>query len=580
MARTVEDCRLLENLMAGPHRDDIVSLRPKLTIPADLPGVGGLRIAASADLGGFEVAPEVRENLREAAGVFRSLGAAVDEVGLALDIDDLREAARAHFAAIFGSLIRRSLARHRDLMTSYAIAFAEDAGEPNVGYYRSLEIESEVYAQVADVLEDHDLLITPVFGVPALKATARVRHRRHVPPGPDARLQPVQPLPRARVPCGRSREGVPLGVQVVGRTYDDVSVFRAAAAFAAARPWFDDPATRPFLKGAPNELQRTLQAPPAVRRGRRRGGRGRARGRPRDGPRRHSRSDRRAPNRLTLRIGWTSQPDNLNPFIGWQNVTYQIWSINYGFLFGFGSDNSPTLDLAREFPTEENGGISADGTVWTIKLRQGVKWSDGQPFTAEDVAFTYNYIVKNRMLNMAITTVGIEEAEALAPDVVRITCSRPKADMMHIFLPILPRHVWEKVDPDEAQTSYANKPPIVGTGPFITTAFKKGSYVRMERNPYDWGTRPTLDELLFEYYTNGDTMTADLKSGASTPPGASPRRSSTLLASVEGLQPVAYNFFNWDYLSLNCYDGKSLATPCSGTGASATRSTTRSTGRR
>ena len=126
-----------------------------------------------------------------------------------------------------------------------------------------------------------------------------------------------------------------------------------------------------------------------------------------------------SPGTLALRIGWTSQPDNLNPFIGWQNVTYEIWSINYGFLFGFGNDNSPTLDLAREFPTEENGGISADGKVWTIKLRTGVKWSDGQPFSAEDVAFTYNYVVKNEMMTMAITTVGIEEAEALAPDVVQ-----------------------------------------------------------------------------------------------------------------------------------------------------------------
>ena len=110
---------------------------------------------------------------------------------------------------------------------------------------------------------------------------------------------------------------------------------------------------------------------------------------------------------LTLRIGWTSEPDNLNPFIGWQNSTYEIWSINYDFLFGFGAANSPTLDLAREFPTKENGGISADGKVWTIKLRTGVKWSDGQPMTADDVAFTYNYVVKNKMLNMAITTVGI-----------------------------------------------------------------------------------------------------------------------------------------------------------------------------
>ncbi len=268
-----------------------------------------------------------------------------------------------------------------------------------------------------------------------------------------------------------------------------------------------------------------------------------------------------SPDALTLRIGWTSQPDNLNPFIGWQNVTYEIWSINYDFLFGFGNDNSPTLDLAREFPTEENGGISADGKVWTIKLRTGVKWSDGQPFTAEDVAFTYNYIVKNEMMTMAITTVGIKDAKALAPDVVQINCTRPKADMMHIFLPILPKHVWENVDPKEAQTSYVNEPPIVGTGPFITTEFKKGSHVKMERNPYYWGTTPTLDELLFEYYTNGDTMTADLKSGAIDAAWGIPEAQFDSLSSVEGIQPVAYNFFNWDYLSLNCYEGKSLGNP-------------------
>ncbi len=132
---------------------------------------------------------------------------------------------------------------------------------------------------------------------------------------------------------------------------------------------------------------------------------------------------------------------------------------------------------------------------------------------------------------------------------------------MHIFLPILPRHVWENVDPKEAQTSYVNEPPIVGTGPFITTEFKKGSHVKMERNPYYWGTTPTLDELLFEYYTNGDTMTADLKSGTIDAAWGIPEAQFDSLASVDGIEPVAYNFFNWDYLSLNCYEGKSLGNP-------------------
>ena len=267
-------------------------------------------------------------------------------------------------------------------------------------------------------------------------------------------------------------------------------------------------------------------------------------------------------SKVTLRIGWTTEPDNLNPFIGWQNPTYEIWSINYDFLFGFGLNASePTLDLAREFPTQENGGISADGKVWTIKLRQGVKWSDGQPLTADDVAFTYNYIVKNQMLNMAIATVGIEEATVLAPDVVQITCSQPKADMEHIFLPILPKHVWETVDPKDAQTSYVNRPPIVGTGPFITTEFKRGGYIKMDRNPYYWGTRPTVDQILFLYYTNADSMTADLKSGGIDAAWGIPEAQFDSLASVAGIEPLAYNFFNWDYLNLNCYEGESLGNP-------------------
>ena len=252
MARTIEDCRLLENVMAGPHRDDIVSLRPKITIPPDPPGVEGWRIAVSADLGGFEVDGEVRDNLRDAAAVFDALGAEVEEVGLALDMGDVREAARAHFATIFGSLIGQSLPEHRDLMTSYAVAFAEDAARPNVGYYRSLEIESAVYAEVAGVLEEHELLVAPVFGVPALKATVadydiEVMYRH----GMTLIFNMCSRCPVLVVPCGRSREGVPLGIQIVGRTYDDVSVFRAAAAFAAARPWFADPATRPVLEGSP-----------------------------------------------------------------------------------------------------------------------------------------------------------------------------------------------------------------------------------------------------------------------------------------------------------------------------------------
>ena len=195
-----------------------------------------------------------------------------------------------------------------------------------------------------------------------------------------------------------------------------------------------------------------------------------------------------AAGKVVLKVGWTSEPDNLNPFVGWATTTYEIWTVNYNFLFGFdGQSFRPTLGLAAQFPTKANGGISPDGKIWTIHLKPDLKWSDGQPLTADDVAFTYNYVVKNHMANMALTTVGITGAKVIDPTTVQIICSQPKADMESIFLPILPKHVWEHVAPQLAATTFANKPPIVGSGPFYTVAFKKGSYIEMVRTPYYWG---------------------------------------------------------------------------------------------
>ena len=252
MARTVEDCRLLENVMAGPHPDDIVSLRPKLEIPAPTDGVEGWRIALSYDLGGFEVDDEVRRNIDEAAAAFSSLGASVEPAPMRLDMGDVREATRAHFATIFGSLVAEALPQHRDLMTPYAIEFAEDSRRPTIGYYRGLEIESAVYAAVVPALESHDVLIAPVFGLPGLGADyhdydLEVMYTR----GMTLIFNMCSRCPVLVVPCGRSAEGLPMGIQIIGRTYDDLSVFRAGAAFAAARPWYNTPERRPTLEGSP-----------------------------------------------------------------------------------------------------------------------------------------------------------------------------------------------------------------------------------------------------------------------------------------------------------------------------------------
>jgi peptide/nickel transport system substrate-binding protein len=263
-----------------------------------------------------------------------------------------------------------------------------------------------------------------------------------------------------------------------------------------------------------------------------------------------------SPTKVVLKIGWTVEPDNLNPFIGWQNQDYEIWSINYSFLFGFGTSDKPTLDLASEFPTKQNGGLSADGKLWTIHLRPNLKWSDGQPLTAADVAFTYNYIIKNKMLNMSLATRGIISAKAVDPTTVQILCARPKADMMRVFIPILPQHVWSKVSPQAATTSFTNPVPIVGSGPFTTVEFAKGKFLRMERNPYYYGTKPAVDEIIFSTYTNPDSMTIDLKSGNIDAAWGIPVAQFKPLQSTSGIEAIAYPYYNWEYLNFNCYSGQ------------------------
>jgi peptide/nickel transport system substrate-binding protein len=268
--------------------------------------------------------------------------------------------------------------------------------------------------------------------------------------------------------------------------------------------------------------------------------------------------------KVVLKLGWTEEPDNLNVFIGYQDTSYEIWALNYDLLFGAGDHNQPTLDLASEFPTQQNGGISANGKIWTIHIRSGVKFQDGVPLTAADVAFTYNYIIKNQMANLLNYVQGIESAKALNPTTVQLTCAHPMAPgyMETFSIYILPQHIWEHVSPAAAITSYGDKPPIIGSGPFETVSYVKGSYIEMVRNPYWWGPKPTIDTIYFEAYQNADTMVSDLTKGKIDGAWGIPVAEFKQLQSVKGVKAIAYPFYDWDYLEFNCYNqASSLGNP-------------------
>ncbi len=259
MARTIADCALFQNVLSGPHPQDIASIRPKLRIPTKLEGdLKGWRIAYSPDLDGYEIDADVARNTAAAAAVFRSLGATVEEVDIGWVHEDIVKGCSAHFGTVFGPWIAKVAAEHRDLLTPYANAFAERMKAVRTEHYlESLEIEGRMYAKLGKLLQRYRLLLCPTLPVPSIKAGEDYVDTPLMINGKPQRsiedwlmticFNMMSRCPVMSVPSGLASTGVPTGLSIVGRTYDDVSVFRAAAAFERARPWLDVPARRPKL---------------------------------------------------------------------------------------------------------------------------------------------------------------------------------------------------------------------------------------------------------------------------------------------------------------------------------------------
>jgi len=247
MTRSVADGALMQNVMSGPYPGDICSLRDKVVIPETLESIKGWKVALSIDLGYYEVDTEVQKNTREAAKVFKSLGCKVEEVNVGWNYGSL-DAWSTHWEGLFGALCGDLLPRWRFELDPYVVKLLERGLTHSAArLYRCNLVRGEMYKTLAPILDQYNVLICPTLAVPAVKAY-------HQNDDPDftingkkisAHVQWVMTYPfnlmgqcpAASVPSGFASNGVPTGLQIVGKTYDDLSVFRAAAAFEAAKPW-------------------------------------------------------------------------------------------------------------------------------------------------------------------------------------------------------------------------------------------------------------------------------------------------------------------------------------------------------
>jgi peptide/nickel transport system substrate-binding protein len=219
-----------------------------------------------------------------------------------------------------------------------------------------------------------------------------------------------------------------------------------------------------------------------------------------------------------LRIGDTQDFDNLNPHLATTLILGNLSQLTMAYLVRYDRHNQPMPELATEVPTEENGGISKDGLTITWHLRHDVKWSDGEPFDGDDVAFSTNAV--NNPANNEVGRDGWDLITTIdQPDkyTVIFHLRKPYSGYLPSFFAsaganpcILPKHILGNL-PNINTAPYNSKP--IGIGPFRYVEWVRGDHVTLEANPYYWRGQPKIKKVVYKIIPDRNTLLTQLQTG-------------------------------------------------------------------
>ena len=219
-----------------------------------------------------------------------------------------------------------------------------------------------------------------------------------------------------------------------------------------------------------------------------------------------------------LILGTLSNIDTLNPFVTFQQNSYSAFEYIYPQLVQY---DVKTLEFVSDFAQEWSP--STDGLTWTFNTTPNAKWSDGEPLTANDAAFTFGTILKygdGPAANLSGGLTHMTKAEATDDNTLVLTYSAPVANVLSNLqqISILPQHVWQQyaVGDGKALRQFPNEPtdqPLVSGGPFELAKYEKDQVAIFQRNPNFYGTKPVIDGFGLQYFSNDDSMVAALRNG-------------------------------------------------------------------
>lgn len=224
-------------------------------------------------------------------------------------------------------------------------------------------------------------------------------------------------------------------------------------------------------------------------------------------------------------IALPEEPENLNPIFG--DVYEGNWEV-FGGLLRYERDLSSVPDLAAAMPE-----VSEDGQTITVGLREGVRFHDGEPMTAEDVVFTYESILDPEVATGYRTLLdSLEEVRAVDERTVEFSLNRPDpAFMDKLQVGIIPQHLLQNKNLNEAEF---NRQPV-GTGPYRFEQWEAGQRIVLSANPEYYGSTAKIPRLVYTFIEDENARAAALEQGsvdvAGLAPSVAPR-----FESAEGLR--------------------------------------------
>ena len=222
------------------------------------------------------------------------------------------------------------------------------------------------------------------------------------------------------------------------------------------------------------------------------------------------------------------EPKTFNPITGNEQSSQEIYRHFFAALLGFDCPSEQVSPGLAESWTN-----SPDGKTWTFKLRKNLRWSDGEPLTADDVVFTWNDVIYNpaidNVMRDGLTVDGkkftVTKVDDLTIQIVTPEIYAPFLETVGALVPIMPKHVLARAVADKTFTSAygVNWDPknIVGSGPFRIKEYKPAQYILLERNPYfcevdKKGQRlPYFDNVMYTVVPDFNAMSLRFLSGES-----------------------------------------------------------------